>query len=54
MRKAQAKKLPVATDGRYNYVMVSRFINNIMWNGKKSTAINIFYYAIDKASKLTN
>jgi small subunit ribosomal protein S7 len=54
MRKAQAKKLPVATDGRYNYVMVSRFINNIMWNGKKSTAINIFYDAIDKASKLTN
>ncbi|PZX64763.1 30S ribosomal protein S7 [Hydrotalea sandarakina] len=54
MRKAQAKKLPVAPDGRYNDVMVSRFINNIMWNGKKSTAINIFYDAIDKVSKLTN
>lgn len=54
MRKAQAKKLPVAPDGRYNDVMVSRFINNIMWDGKKSTAINIFYDAIDKVSKLTN
>jgi len=54
MRKAQAKKLPVAPDGRYNDIMVSRFINNIMWDGKKSTAINIFYDAIDKVSKLTN
>jgi len=54
MRKAQAKKLPVAPDGKYNDIMVSRFINNIMWDGKKSTAINIFYDAIDKVSKLTN
>ncbi|MEP6512861.1 MAG: 30S ribosomal protein S7 [Parafilimonas sp.] len=54
MRKAQAKKLPLAPDARYNDTLVTRFINNIMWQGKKSTAINIFYDAVDKVSKITN
>jgi small subunit ribosomal protein S7 len=53
MRKSQAKKLPLAPDGRFNDKMVTRFINNIMWDGKKSTAINSFYDAIDKVSKVT-
>lgn len=53
MRKAQAKKLPLAPDGRYNDKQVTRFINNLMWDGKKSTAINIFYDAVDKVSKAT-
>jgi small subunit ribosomal protein S7 len=54
MRKAQAKKLPLAPDPRFNDKMVTRFINNLMWEGKKSTAISIFYDAIDKVSKITN
>jgi len=54
MRKAQAKKLPLAPDPRFNDKMVTRFINNLMWEGKKSTAINIFYDAVDKVSKITN
>lgn len=53
MRKSQAKKLPLAPDGRFNDKMVTRFINNIMWDGKKSTAITTFYDAIDKVSKQT-
>jgi small subunit ribosomal protein S7 len=53
MRKAQAKKLPLAPDGRFNDKQVTRFINNLMWEGKKSTAINIFYDAVDKVSKMT-
>ena len=53
MRKAQAKKLPLAPDGRFNDKQVTRFINNLMWDGKKSTAINIFYDAVDKVSKVT-
>lgn len=53
MRKSQAKKLPLAPDGRFNDKMVTRFINNLMWDGKKSTAINTFYDAVDKISKLT-
>ena len=54
MRKAQAKKLPLAPDGRFNDKLVTRFINNLMWDGKKSTAITIFYDAVDKVSKITN
>src|SRR6476620_6627751 len=54
MRKAQEKKLPLAPDTRFNDKMVTRFINNLMWEGKKSTAINIFYDAVDKVSKITN
>ena len=53
MRKTQAKKLPLAPDARYSDKQVTRFINNIMWQGKKSTSINIFYDAVDKVSKIT-
>lgn len=53
MRKTQAKKLPLAPDGRFNDKMVTRFINNLMWDGKKSTAIRIFYDAVDRVSKQT-
>lgn len=53
MRKAQPKKLPLAPDPRYNDPLVTRFINNLMWQGKKSASITIFYDAIDKVSKLT-
>ena len=53
MRKSQAKKLPLAPDARYNDKLVTRFINNLMWQGKKSVAINIFYDAVDKISKIT-
>jgi small subunit ribosomal protein S7 len=53
MRKAQAKKLPLAPDARYNDKLVTRFVNNIMWEGKKSGAFNIFYDALDKVSKQT-
>lgn len=54
MRKAQAKKLPLAPDAKYNDKLVTRFVNNLMWQGKKSGAFVIFYDAIDKVSKQTN
>jgi len=54
MRKTQAKKLPLAPDARYNDIMVTRFVNNIMWQGKKNTAYNIFYDALDRVAKQTN
>ena len=53
MRKAQAKKLPLAPDARYNDKLVTRFVNNIMWQGKKSGAFSIFYDALDKVGKQT-
>jgi small subunit ribosomal protein S7 len=53
MRKAQAKKLPLAPDPRYNDKLVTRFVNNLMWEGKKSVAFDIFYNALDKVGKTT-
>ena len=37
MRKTQAKKLPLAPDAKYNDILVTRFVNNLMWQGKKNT-----------------
>ena len=54
MRKAQAKKLPLAPDPKFNDKLVTRFVNNLMWEGKKSGAFNIFYDALDKVNKQTN
>lgn len=53
MRKSQAKKLPLAPDPRFNDKLVTRFVNNIMWEGKKSVAFTIFYDALDKVAKTT-
>ncbi len=54
MRKAQAKKLPLAPDPKFNDKLVTRFVNNLMWEGKKSGAYNIFYTALDRVNKITN
>ncbi len=54
MRKAQAKKLPLAPDPRFNDKLVTRFVNNLMWQGKKSGAFTIFYDALEKVAKFTN
>ncbi|WP_409966830.1 30S ribosomal protein S7 [Mycovorax composti] len=54
MRKAQAKKHPLAPDPKYNDKLVTRFVNNLMWEGKKSGAFTIFYDALDRVSKITN
>ena len=47
MRKRQAKKRPLLPDPRFNDQLVTRFVNNLMWTGKKSVAFKIFYDAID-------
>jgi small subunit ribosomal protein S7 len=54
MRKQAAKKFPLAPDPRFNDRVVTRFVNNVMEQGKKSTAYKIFYDAIDKVSETTN
>ncbi|MEO6584070.1 MAG: 30S ribosomal protein S7 [Ferruginibacter sp.] len=53
MRKTQPKKIPLAPDPKFNDKLVTRFVNNLMWAGKKSGAYNIFYDAIEKVSKQT-
>ena len=47
MRKRQAKKRPLLPDPKFNDQLVSRFVNNLMWDGKKSTAFKVFYDAIE-------
>jgi len=46
MRKRAAKKRPLLPDPRFNDQLVTRFVNNLMWNGKKSVAFKVFYDAI--------
>ncbi|MEC8458683.1 MAG: 30S ribosomal protein S7 [Bacteroidota bacterium] len=53
MRKARAKKRPLLPDPRFNDTLVTRFVNNLMLDGKKSIAFNIFYNAIDIVSEKT-
>ncbi|GAA0724917.1 30S ribosomal protein S7 [Aquimarina litoralis] len=47
MRKRKAKKRPILPDPRFNDQLVTRFVNMMMWDGKKSVAFKIFYDAID-------
>ena len=47
MRKRQAKKRPLLPDPKFNDQLVTRFVNNLMWDGKKSVAFKVFYDAID-------
>lgn len=53
MRRKTAKKLEILPDPRFNEVVVTKFVNNLMLDGKKSTAFNIFYEAIDLVAKRT-
>ena len=46
MRKRQAKKRPLLPDPQFNDQLVTRFVNMIMWDGKKSVAFRIFYDAM--------
>ncbi len=47
MRKRKAKKRVLLPDPRFNDQLVTRFVNNLMWDGKKSVAFNVFYDALD-------
>ncbi len=47
MRKSKPKKRIILPDPKFNDVMVTKFVNNIMLQGKKSTAFEIFYDAMD-------
>jgi small subunit ribosomal protein S7 len=47
MRKTKAKKRPLLPDPKFNDQLVTRFVNNLMLDGKKSIAFKIFYDALD-------
>jgi len=54
MRKTRAKNRISIPDPRFKEQLVTRFVNNLMVDGKKSTAYRIFYNAIDLIEKRTN
>jgi small subunit ribosomal protein S7 len=47
MRKSRAKKRVLLPDPKFNDKLVTRFVNNLMLDGKKSTAFDIFYGALE-------
>lgn len=47
MRKRSAKKRLLLPDPKFNDELVTRFVNNLMYDGKKSVAFKVFYDAID-------
>lgn len=54
MRKAQAKKLPLAPDPKYKDKQVTRFVNCLMIGGNKTIVLTAFYNALDKVTQLTS
>ncbi|MCX6191587.1 MAG: 30S ribosomal protein S7 [Flavobacteriia bacterium] len=47
MRRRKAKKIAILPDPKFNEVVVTKFVNNLMYSGKKSLAFRIFYDAIE-------
>lgn len=47
MRRKKAKKIEILPDPRFNDKQVTKFVNNLMLDGKKNLAFKIFYEAID-------
>lgn len=53
MRKKRAEKRQVNPDPKFNDVTVERFINNLMWQGKKSVARGVLYDALEVVGERT-
>ncbi|QDP84849.1 30S ribosomal protein S7 [Chryseobacterium sp. SNU WT5] len=47
MRKTKAKKRALLPDPKFDDQLVTRFVNNLMYDGKKSIAFKIFYDALE-------
>src|SRR5882724_9365334 len=50
-RKRTASEMTLQPDPRYSNKLASKFINCLMWQGKKATAQRIFYGALDQIKK---
>jgi len=53
MRKSKPKKRVLLPDPKYKETLVTRFVNYLMYDGKKSVAYNIFYDACDLVEQRT-
>ncbi len=54
MRKSKPKKRIILPDPKFNDVLVTKFVNNMMYTGKKNLAFQIFYDAIETVSEKTS
>ncbi|MCC6011774.1 30S ribosomal protein S7 [Candidatus Caldipriscus sp.] len=54
MRRRRAPERKIQPDPVYNSELVAKFINNLMWDGKKSLAQKIFYRAMEIVKEKTN
>jgi small subunit ribosomal protein S7 len=53
MRKAKPKKRYILPDPKFSDTLVTRFVNNLMIDGKKSIAYSIFYDALEQVEEKT-
>jgi small subunit ribosomal protein S7 len=53
MRRRAAKKREIYPDAQYGSVLISKFINQLMYQGKKSVAEKIMYEALAELAKAT-
>lgn len=54
MRKSKPKKRIILPDPKFNDVLVTKFVNNLMYTGKKNLAFQIFYEAIETVTDKTS
>ncbi|MBS1985345.1 MAG: 30S ribosomal protein S7 [Bdellovibrionales bacterium] len=54
MRRRRAEVRDVIADPVFNSTLVEKFVNSMMWDGKKSVAQRIFYGAMEKIRERTN
>jgi len=53
MRRNQANKRTVLPDPKFKSILVTKFINVLMYGGKRSVAERIFYLALDTVAERT-
>ena len=53
MRRSKSKKRILLPDPKFSDVLVTRFVNNLMYDGKKTKAYGIFYGALDIVEEKT-
>jgi small subunit ribosomal protein S7 len=51
MRKSKPKKRIILPDPKFNDTLVTKFVNNLMYDGKKGTSYEIFYDALEIVGK---
>ena len=51
MGRLTASKKMLAPDPKHGSILAGKFVNSMMWNGKKSVALKVFYDALDQIAE---